>query len=155
MTASLKIDHHGLDSFVAVTRGSPALSLVGPCCNNWYDMFFEAGAHSSLILFLKSSGSSVGGMRISNPTSASEGCMFITKPVGVGTPAFIYTGFTEITSDAALAPAFTKSNWVSLNLAAISTHSTKFSMAEPSNILDPCPGAPTACTTSFQGERSA
>jgi hypothetical protein len=45
-----------------------------------YVMFRTAGAHSSAILFFIGSGSAVGGNRRSNPASASEGCIFITKP---------------------------------------------------------------------------
>ncbi|PKU83942.1 hypothetical protein MA16_Dca006417 [Dendrobium catenatum] len=32
--ACLKIDHHGLDALVGVTKGRPVTSLLGPFCVN-------------------------------------------------------------------------------------------------------------------------
>uniref|UniRef100_A0A0A9DYH5 Uncharacterized protein n=1 Tax=Arundo donax TaxID=35708 RepID=A0A0A9DYH5_ARUDO len=70
-------------------------------------------------------------------------------------PAFMYTGFTETTSPGPLSPDFTIPNCASLNPATLSKQSIKLPTAAPSNILDPCPGAPAAFTISLHTSLSA
>uniref|UniRef100_A0A7C8ZA92 Uncharacterized protein n=1 Tax=Opuntia streptacantha TaxID=393608 RepID=A0A7C8ZA92_OPUST len=117
-------------------------------------MLREIGAHSSARRFSSDSGLAVGGTRMSRPTSASEGCKFITKPVGVGVPAFKNTKFTETTSPAVFKPAFTKSNCDARNLLTLSMLFHKFSIALLSYNFAPCPDSPLALITNHQGELS-
>ena len=44
-------------------------------------MFRETGAHSSTKRFSSATRSAVGGIRMSKPASASDGCRFITNPL--------------------------------------------------------------------------
>uniref|UniRef100_A0A7C9DBD9 Uncharacterized protein n=1 Tax=Opuntia streptacantha TaxID=393608 RepID=A0A7C9DBD9_OPUST len=117
-------------------------------------MFREAGAHSSAICVSSDTGSAVGGTRTSKPTSASEGCKFMTKPAGVCVPAFRNTIFTETTSPSAFNPAFIISNCEARNLLMLSILLNKFSIALLSYNLAPWPGAPCALITNHHGDLS-